>query len=129
MKIHASLALALLLLPACGDGSKTADVVQAATRTAAEAGQQLAQKVAELAEMTPAEAKVKLQGLLDVAATELKAIRDSEAAQRFAAELERLLDKLLELARKLGEELDLAALKSSVVDLVERFRSDPRVVS
>jgi hypothetical protein len=126
LRLSASI-LASLLLPACGDGARTAEVVQAATRGVAEAGQQLAQKAAELADMTPAEAKLKLQGLLDTAAVELSELRDSETARRVVAEVERALDTLVELARKLGEELDLAALKASVVELVERFKTDPRV--
>ncbi|HEX6885406.1 MAG TPA: hypothetical protein VF530_18670 [Planctomycetota bacterium] len=130
MKIRLLPALALplpLLLGACGDGQQTADVVQAATRGVAEAGQQLAQKAAELADMAPAEAKLKLQGLLDTAALQMQELRDSETTRRVVAEVERALDKLVELARKLGEELDLAALKASVVELVDRFKEDPRV--
>ena len=119
----------LFLLSGCGDGSKTADVVQAATRGAAEAGQQLAEMAAELADLTPAEAKAKLQGFLDVAAAELKAIKDSETAQLLVAEIERLFDKLVELARKLGQELDLAGFKASVAERIETFKNDPRVVS
>jgi hypothetical protein len=45
------------------------------------------------------------------------------------AELERALDKLVELAKKLGQKLDLAGLKQSVVELIERFKNDPRVTS
>lgn len=123
-------ALALLVpLAACGDGSKTADVVQAATRGAAELGQQLAEKTAELAAMAPEEAKLKLQGLLDATGRELKEIKDSETAQKIAAELEGALDKLVELAKKLGQKIDLAGMKQSVVELIERFKNDPRVTS
>jgi 2-oxoglutarate dehydrogenase complex dehydrogenase (E1) component-like enzyme len=124
-----ALALSLSLV-ACGEaGSKTADVVQAATRGAAEIGQQLAEKAAELAKMAPEEAKAKLQGLLDGAARELKELKDSETAQRIVAEFEQAFDKLVELAKKLGEKLDLAGLKNAVVELVERFKNDPRVTS
>jgi hypothetical protein len=131
MKTSLALAsvLAVPLLSACGEGSKTADVVQAATRGMAEAGQELAAKAAALAELTPEEAKAKLQGLLDSAAVQLKEIKDSETAQRIVAEVERAFDVLVELARKLGEQLDIQGLKASVVELVERFKSDPRVVS
>jgi hypothetical protein len=122
-----SAALLLLSLAACGDGSKTADVVQAATRGAAEVGQHLAEKVAQLAQMTPEEAKTKLRELVDAASRELKEIRDSETAQRVVAELQRLLDKLVELARKLGEKLDLASLHQSASEMAERFKNDPRV--
>jgi hypothetical protein len=123
-------ALALLVpLTACGDGSKTADVVQAATRGAAELGQQLAEKTAELAHMAPEEAKAKLQGVLDAAGRELKEIKDSETAQKIAAELQLALDKLVELAKKLGQKIDLAGIKQSVVELIERFKNDPRVTS
>src|SRR5687767_15201294 len=97
--LRTTLPLALVLLPGCGEGSKTADVVQAATRGVAEAGQQLAQKAAELADMTPAEARTKLQGVMDLAATELREIKDSETAQRVIAEVERAFDKLVELAK------------------------------
>lgn len=124
-----ALPLALFLLPGCGDGSKTADVVQAATRGVAEAGQQLAEKAAQLADLTPAEAKAKLQGLLDAAAAELREIKDSETAQRIVAEVERAFDTLVELARKLGEKVDLAGLKASVAEMFETFENDPRVVS
>lgn len=123
-------ALALLVpLAACGEGSKTADVVQAATRGAAELGQQLAEKTAELAKMAPEEAKLKLQGLLDSAGRELREIKDSETAQKIASELQHALDKLVELAGKLGQKLDLAGMKQSVVELIERFKNDPLVVS
>ncbi len=123
-------AFALLApLAACGDGSKTADVVQAATRGAAELGQQLAEKTAELAHMAPGEAKLKLQGVLDTAGRELKEIKDSETAQKIAAELQLWLDKFVELAKQLGQKLDLAGMKQSVVELIERFKNDPRVTS
>ena len=119
--------LFLMSLAACGEGSKTADVVQAATKGAAELGQQLAEKAARLAEMTPEEAKTKLREFMDAAGRELKEIRDSETAQRVAAELQKLLDQLVALAKKLGEKLDVAALQQSVSDLTERFKNDPRV--
>jgi len=119
----------LLSLAACGDGSKTADVVQAATKGAAEVGQQLAESVAKLADMAPEEAKTKLRELVDAVGRELKEIKDSETAQRLAAELQRLLDQLVALAKKLGEKLDLAALEQSVGELIERFKNDPRVTS
>jgi hypothetical protein len=114
-------------LPACGDGSKTADVVQAATRGAAEIGQQLAEKTAQLAQMAPEEAKTKLRELVDATVRGLKEIRDSETAQRIVAELQQLLDQLVALAKKLGEKLDLAALQQSASEMAERFKNDPRV--
>lgn len=131
MKLGSRLSVALLLVPlaACGDGSKTADVVQAATKGAAEVGQQLAEMAAGLAEMAPEEAKSKLRELVDTAARELKEIRDSETAQKIVAELQRLLDQLVALAKKLGEKLDLAALQQSATELMERFENDPRVAS
>jgi len=133
MKLGSRLSFLLLLflipLAACGDGSKTADVVQAATRGAAEVGQELGQMAARLAEMAPEEAKTKLRELVDAAARELKEIRDSETAQKIAAELQRLLDQLVALARKLGEKLDLAALQQSAAEMAERFKNDPRVVN
>jgi F0F1-type ATP synthase membrane subunit b/b' len=121
--------LPVLVLPlaGCGDGSRTADVVEAATRGAAEMGQQLAEKAAQLADMTPAEAKAKLQGVLDAAARELKEIKDSETAQIVIAHIEQAFDTLVELAKKLGEKLDLAGMKASVTEMVERFKADPRV--
>ena len=129
MRPSSCLPAALLLLPlaACGDGSKTAEVVQAATRGAAEVGQQLAEKAAQLAQMAPEEAKTKLRELVDAAGRELQAIKDSETAQRLVAELQHLLDKLVELAKKLGEKLDLASLQTSAAEMAERFKNDPRV--
>jgi hypothetical protein len=121
--------LLLLSLAACGDGSKTADVVQAATRGAAELGQQLAEKTAQLAEMAPEEARTKLRELLEATGRTLREIRDSETAQKVLAELERLLDQLVALARKLGERIDLASLQQSASEMAERFKSDPRVQS
>jgi len=115
-----------LALAACGQTS-TSDVVQAATKSATEIGQQLAEKAARLAEMTPEEAKAKLQEFLDAASRELKEIKDSETAQRVAAELQHLLDQLVALAKKLGQKLDLAALQQAVGEMVERFKNDPRV--
>ena len=120
---------AALPLAACGEGSKTADVVQAATKGAAEVGQQLAEKAAELVKLAPEEAKTKLQGLVETASRELKEIKDSEAAQRLAADVQRVLEKLVELGKKLGQKLDLAGMKATVVELIERFKHDPRVVS
>jgi hypothetical protein len=122
-----SAALALLSLAACGDGSKTADVVQAATRGAAELGQQLAETTAQLAQMAPEEARTKLRELLDATGRTLREIRDSETAQKVLAELERLLDQLVALARKLGEKIDLASLQQSASEMAERFQNDPRV--
>jgi hypothetical protein len=130
MRPSSRLSAALLFsLAACGDGSKTADVVQAATRGAAEVGQQLAEKAAQLAQMTPEEAKAKLHEFVDAASRELKEIRDSETAQKVAAELQRLLDELAALAKKLGEKLDLAGLHQSVGELIERFKNDPHVAN
>jgi len=42
MRTRLLLSTVLLALAACGEGSKTSDVVQAATKGAAEVGQQLA---------------------------------------------------------------------------------------
>lgn len=123
------LALLPFLALGCDDGSKTAQVVQAATKGAAEVGQQLAEKASALAGMTPEEAKGKLQELLDTAARELGEIRDSEAARRLAAEVQRILEQLGDLATRLGEKLDLAGLRTSIQELVQRFKDDPRVVS
>jgi hypothetical protein len=130
LSLAASSVLALpLILAGCGpSGEKTANIVQAATRTAAEAGQQLAEKAAELARVAPEEARAKLGEWMDAAANELKEIRDSETAQRVAVEVERALGKLVELAKTLGEKLDLEGLKATVAELIERFRTDPRVV-
>ena len=122
-----STALLLLSLVACGDGSKTADVVQAAAKGAAEVGQQLGEMAARVAEMAPEEAKTKLRELVDAAGRELREIRDSETARKVAAELQHLLDKLVELAKKLGEKLDLASLQTSAAEMAERFKNDPRV--
>ena len=124
-----TLPLTLFLLPGCGEGSKTADVVQAATRGVAEAGQQLAKKAAELANMSPDEARTQLQKVTDMAAAELRSIKDSETAQRVIAEVERAFDKLVEVAHKLGEKLDLDGLKASVTDMIENFKNDPRVAN
>jgi len=77
--------------------------------------------------MAPEEAKAKLGEFMDAASRELKEIRDSETAQKVAAELQKLLDQLVALAKKLGEKLDVAALQQSVTDLTERFNNDPRV--
>src|SRR5262245_18837974 len=106
MRTRFLLPIVLLALASCGEGSKTADVVQAATKGSAEVGQQLAEKAARLAEMAPEEAKAKLREFVEVASRELKEIKDSETAQKVAAELKALLDQLVALAKKLGEELD-----------------------
>jgi hypothetical protein len=126
--VHA-LFLALLPLAACGEGSKTADVVQAATKGAVEVGQKLADKAAELASLAPEEARTRLKEVLDLAARELKAVKDSETAQKIVAEVQRLLDRIVALGIELSRELDLAGLVQSVEDLIERFKSDPRVVN
>jgi sugar-specific transcriptional regulator TrmB len=126
---YLSTILFLAWIPAaCGEsGSKTADVVQAATRSAAEVGRELGEMAARLAEMAPEEAKTRLRELVDAAARELEAVKDSETAQKIAAELQRLLDQLVALAKKLGEKLDLAAIQQSATELAERFKNDPRV--
>jgi hypothetical protein len=127
-------ALAFLAIPltltACGEaGSKAADVVQAATKGAVEIGQELANAAAELAQLAPEEARAKLQGVLDAAADKLKEVRDSQTAQRIAAELERGLQELIELAKKLGQALNLEQLETALAELVQRFKSDPRVTN
>lgn len=124
------LASVLLALAGCGEsGAKTASVVQAATRGAAEAGQQLAEKAAELAGLTPEEARGKLQELLDVAAQELRAVRDSETAQRVVAEIQRVLEQLGVFAARVSQKLNVAGLQVTIEDLIQKFRDDPRVTS
>src|SRR5262245_33780753 len=118
---HLALLVPLPFLSGCGDsGRQTADVVQAASKAAAETGQQLAEKVAELAHTTPEQAKQKLQELVDAAALELKQVRDSETARTVAAEVQSALEELGRLGLKLGEKLNLAGLQTTVVDLIER---------
>jgi hypothetical protein len=120
----------VVLLGACGEsGEKAAGVVQAATKSAAEVGQQLADKAAELAHEAPDVARTKAQELLDLASRELREAKDSETVRSAAVQLEALLQKLGELGRELASKLDLAALRQSLQELIERFRSDPRVVS
>ncbi len=122
--------LTTLLLGACGDGGRdTADVVQAATKGLAEAGQQLAEKTAELAHTTPEQARAKLQGLIDAAARSFEEIKDSETAQKVAANVEKALDVIVALGVKLGQELHLAELQTAVERQFERFKNDPHVTS
>jgi len=129
MRTRILLPTVLLALAGCGQsGQTTANVVQAATKGAAEIGQQLAKEAAALAHMTPEEAKAKLQELVDAAATELKAVRDSETAQKIATEVQAVLLQLEELGMKLSQKLNLAQLQQSVEELIERFKNDPRVV-
>jgi len=135
MKILAHALVPLVLLVACGgDGSDNAGVVQAATKGAAELGEQLvdkagvlAQKATEIAELKGEEARVKTQELFDAAAAELAEARDSETVKNAAAELDQALLKLTELVRALGAKLDLAKLRQSLDGLVERFQNDPDV--
>jgi ABC-type Fe3+/spermidine/putrescine transport system ATPase subunit len=120
----------LFALTACEPaGSKTADVVQAATRAASEVGQQLAEKAAALAQVTPEEARAKFQEFVDAAAGALAEVRDSETAQRIAAEVERGLAQLGALKASLLPKLELTQLQEKLRALVERFREDPRVVA
>ena len=127
--VTAFLSSLLFLLTGCGESGKhTADVVQAATKGVSEAGQQLAQQAARLADLTPEVAKAKMQELVDDAAAGLRAVKDSETAQELAADVERVLDQLVELGKKLGAKLDLASVQQSVTELIERFKNDPRVV-
>lgn len=122
--------LSVLVLPlaACGEsGQETSNIVQAATKGAAEVGQQIADKTAELARTTPEQAKAKFQEWVDVAARELEAIKDSETAQKLVAKLQEALDQLASLARKLGQKLDLAGLQTKVDEQITRFKTDPRV--
>jgi uncharacterized Ntn-hydrolase superfamily protein len=120
----------LLALAACGEsGTQAANVVQAATRGAAEAGQQLAEKAAELAVLTPEEAKHKLQELVDLAASELRAVKDSETAQRVAAEIQRVLEQLGVFAARISEKLNVAGIQDALEDLLQRCKDDPRVVA
>jgi hypothetical protein len=118
----------LLLLAGCGRSpEETANVVQAATKGAAEAGQQLAEKAAEIAHAAPDVARKKAQELLDAAARKLQEVKDSEMARQAALEIEEVLAKLSELKQTLLPKLNLASLQASVQELIERFKSDPRV--
>jgi polyhydroxyalkanoate synthesis regulator phasin len=130
MRTRSLLSTVLLALAGCGQsGQTTANVVQAASKGAAEIGKQLAEKAAALAQMTPEEAKAKLQELVDAAATELKEVRDSETAQKIASEVQKVFAQLQELGLKLSQKLNLAGLQQSVEELIERFKNEPHVVS
>ncbi len=133
MKLATVLRAALptvLLVCACGQsGEKTANVVQAATRAASEAGQQLAAKASELAQAAPEQVKAKVQEFVDVAVREFEAAKDSETAQKVAEEVRLALEKLAQLRTSLTSKLDLAGLQTKVEDLIERFKNDPRVVA
>jgi len=119
--------ISLLLLTGCGQtGEQTANVVQAATKGAAEVGQQLAAKAAELAHATPEVVKQKAQELLDLAALKLQEVKDSEMAHTAAIEIEKALDQLSELKQTM--KLNLASLQVTVRDLIVRFKNDPRVL-
>lgn len=120
--------LPLVLVASCGEsGDKAKAVVQAATKAAAEGGQQLAAKAAELARLAPEEAGAKLREFVDLAARELDEIKDSETAKAVAAEVESALAKLAELKTSL--KINLASLQVKVDELIEKFKNDPRVVS
>jgi len=116
-----------LVLPACGEGQSASDVVHAAAQGAAEAGQKLADKASEITGVSAEEAKQKLQEFVDLAARELREVRDSESARRLAEEIQGLLEQLGVFARKMGETLHVGGLMESLEDLIERFQSDPRV--
>jgi len=101
---------------ACGEsGEQAGQVVQAASKAAAETAQQMAEHL-DLAQLTPEVAKAKVQGLLDKAAVELAAVKNSATAE-----------KLGQLRQNLGQKLDLQALQKTLLDLIERFKHDPRV--
>jgi hypothetical protein len=120
----------LLALPltGCGEaGEKTSRVVEAASRKALEAGQLLAEKTAELAEMAPEEAKRRFQEVVDLVSSELEDVRDSETAHLVAEQALIALAKLVELKNMLAARLDLAGLRTTVEEMAERFKNDPRV--
>lgn len=122
--------LSTVLLAGCGpSGEKTANVVQAATRAASEAGQQIGQLAAELAQAAPEQVKVKAQEFVDLAKREFEAAKDSETVQRVAEQVRLALEKLAQLRSSLTAKLDLAGLQTTVEGQIERFKNDPRVVS
>jgi len=121
------LPLLLLSLPGC-DQARTNEVVQAAARKAAEAGEALTAKAEELTGMSREEARAKVQELLDVAADELREVRDSETAQRLVAEVQEVLQTLGVFAQRVAQKLNLAALEETLDELLTRFKNDPRVV-
>ena len=122
--------LPILMLAGCGEsGEATQNVVQAATHAAAETGQQLAQKAAELAQTAPEAARAKMQEFVDLAVSEFEAAKDSETAKKVAAEVDAALAKLAELRTTLTTKLNLAGLETKVGELIERFKNDPHVVA
>ncbi len=125
-----NLCLSAVLLGACGQsGEQTAHTVQAATKAAAEAGQQLAEKAAEIAQMAPEQAKLEFQQLVDASAKAFEEVKDSQAVQNVADEVKRALEQLSTLKATLGPKLNLASLQAKVTELIEKFKNEPHVVS
>ena len=117
----------VLSISACGDSSQsTADVVQAASKSAAASIQHAIESL-DLAHMTPEAAKAKVQELLDRAGQALAEAKDSEMVQQAIAVLEALLDRLKELGHNLAANEDVQRLQAGVQEQIQRFRDDPRV--
>jgi hypothetical protein len=135
MKNVALVLVPLAFLVACGgDGSVNADVVQAATKGAGELGEQLAEKAgilarkaAEAAALKGEEARVKIQELVDLAAVELAAARDSKTVESAVLEVDQALAQLSEFVAQLALELDWTRVRQALADLAERFQNDPDV--
>ena len=122
----ASLLLALVI-SSCGDSSQsTADVVQAASKAAADSIQHAIESL-DLSQMTPEAAKAKVQELLDRAGQALAEAKDSEMVQQAIAVLEALLDRLKQLGHSLAANEDVQRLQAGVQEQIQRFRDDPRV--
>lgn len=122
------------LFVACGSGEESAGVVQAATKAAGELGEQvaekatvLAQKAAELAAAKGEEASLKAQELVDAAALELAAARDSETVRQAVSDIDQALAQGAEFLKALGAKLDLQKLRTTLDEIVERFKNDPDV--
>jgi len=114
-------------LAACGGSAEdTAHVVQAASKTTAEALQTVAREIEE-AGLTPEAAKDKARDLLELAEEQLAAAKDSAAVEEIARTLTPVLDKLAAARQTIGSKIDVAPLQRKVQETLERFRDDPRV--
>jgi len=119
--------LSIGLGPACGEaGAKTAQVVEAASKSTAESLRKAVEEL-ELDQLTPELAKAKVQEVIDLAARELAEVRDSAAVERVGQELQSVLDELSQLKQSIVPKLNLATLQKTILDLIERFKNDPHV--
>lgn len=131
MKLSSLIAfLPLAFFTSCGEsGERAAGVVEAAAKSASETGHELADSAAALARTAPEQAKVKFQEFVDEAARQFEAVKDSETAHKVAGHVEAGLAQLGEFKDTIASKIDFAALRTKVEELIERFKSDPRVVS